>query len=234
MAVYVGGDKCSVIYVAMNGQQVRVSSVWVGDQQVFPDVFILRVGVSSGVAYTPLREWAVSIGKTYQTITEITVPMRVIGPSLYSLFDGCSALTSVPNMDTSQVTDMYAMFLRCSALASVPAMDTGRVTNMLGMFYDCHALTTVPAMDTSQVTDTEFMFYNCSSLESVTLPGMGNGFTSKQTLDMSTTVLDAAAANALMQSLGTPTPGGTLQLPATATGANTSIATAKNWTVTIG
>ena len=78
------------------------------------------------------------------------------------------------------------------------------------------------------------MFYDCSSLESVTLPGMGNGFDAKQTLDMRDTKLNAAAANALMQSLGTPPPGGTLQLPATAAGADTSIATAKNWTVTIG
>ena len=36
MAVYVGHDECRVIYVARNGQQLRVSSIWVGDQQVFP------------------------------------------------------------------------------------------------------------------------------------------------------------------------------------------------------
>ena len=36
MAVYIGHDECRVIYVARNGQQLRVSSVWVGDKQVFP------------------------------------------------------------------------------------------------------------------------------------------------------------------------------------------------------
>ena len=36
MAVYIGHDECQVIYVARNGQQLRVSSIWVGDQQVFP------------------------------------------------------------------------------------------------------------------------------------------------------------------------------------------------------
>ena len=36
MAVYIGHDECRVIYVSKNGQQRRVSSVWVGDQQVFP------------------------------------------------------------------------------------------------------------------------------------------------------------------------------------------------------
>ena len=198
------------------------------------DEFILRVGVPSGAAYTPLREWAVGIGKTYQTITEITVPMEVIGPSLQSLFFGCSSLASVPEFDTSQATNMQSMFQACSSLTSIPALDTSQVTNMPGMFQGCSSLTSIPALDTSQVTDAYAMFEYCSSLESVTLPGMGNAFTVKRTLDMRETKLDAAAANALMQSLGTPPPGGTLWLPATAAGADTSIATAKNWQVTIG
>ena len=268
--------------------------------------FILRVGVTSGMAYGPLRAWATSIGKTHQTITEITVPIGVIGPSLERLFELCSSLTSIPAMDTSQVTNMYAMcnscsslvtipeldtsnvadmsglFENCSSLVTIPDMDTCNVTEMFAMFYGCSSLTaipeldtsnvanmrsmfsycssltTVPELDTSQVASMQFMFdgcsslvsvpdmdtsqakevggafRECSSLESVALPGMGNGFTTKQTLDMKATKLNAAAANALMQSLGTPAPGGTLQLPATAAGADTSIATAKNWQVTIG
>ena len=172
--------------------------------------FILLVGVTSGVAYIPLHEWAVSIGETHQTITEITVPIEVIGPSLDSLFYDCRALTTIPALDTSQAT------------------------NMQSMFSDCSSLTTIPALDAGQVTDMYFMFYGCSSLESVTLPGMGNAFPYTQTLGMKDTKLNATAANALMQSLGTPTPGGNLQLPSTAAGADTSIATAKNWTVTIG
>ena len=268
--------------------------------------FILFVGVTSGWAFTPLREWAVGIGKTFMTITEVTVPMEVIGPSLNSLFydctaltgvpeldtsqvtnmqalfsgcsslatipamdtsqaismqymfNGCSSLTTIPAMDTSQATNMQSMFSDCSSLATIPAMDTSQAANMNGMFAGCSSLTSVPNLDTSQVADVGFMFSRCtsltsvpnldtsqvthmygmfngcSSLESVTLPGMGNAFTSKETLDMKATKLNAAAANALMESLGTPPPGGNLQLPATSAGADTSIATAKNWTVTIG
>ena len=105
---------------------------------------------------------------------------------------------------------------------------------MYSMFTDCSSLTTIPGLDSDRVKDVGYAFYGCSSLESVTLPGMGNAFTVKETLDMRDTKLNTAAANALMQSLGTPPPGGTLQLPATATGADTSIATAKNWQVTTG
>ena len=172
--------------------------------------FVLLVGVTSGVAYMPLYEWATSIGKTYRTVTEITVPMEVVGPSLQWLFYAFEALTTIPELDTSQVTDMGYMFLNCPAL------------------------TTIPELDTSQVTNVTAMFDGCSSLESVTLTGMGNGFAAAQTLDMKATKLNADAANALMQSLGTPAPGGTLRLPATAAGADTSIAASKNWAVTVG
>ena len=201
------------------------------------DGFILMVGVTSGVAYHPLVEWAESIGETYETITEITVPMEVVGPSLESLFFNCFALESIPELDTGQVTNMRSMFNGCWALASIPELDTSNVTDMQYMFRKCSALVTIPELDTSQVTNVYFMFNGCSSLESVTLPGMGNAFASKQTLGMKATKLNAAAANALMQSLGTvpaDANGTKLELPATAAGADTSIAASKNWTVTIG
>ena len=152
------------------------------------------------------------------------------------MFAGCSSLTSVPAMDTRQVTGMQSMFEDCQALESIPDLDTSQVANMRNMFYNCTSLTTIPALDSGLADDVGYMFSYCSSLESVTLPGMGNGFTAKQTLDMKATKLSVAAANALMQSLGTPQPGGNLQLPATASGAGTDadIAVAKNWTVTFG
>ena len=258
-----GGQGSNLIGNPQTGRDGGDGYVWLRfrsapDLNPGDDGFILHVGVTSGYAYGPLRAWAESVGKTYKAITEITVPIEVIGPSLDSLFAGCEALvsapdldtsqvtnmrymlyacralTSVPELDTSQVTDMYGMFANCSSLTSIPAMDTSQVTNMNSMFANCSSLTSVPAMDSGQAWNIAYMFNSCSALESVTLPGMGNGFTTKQTLGMKATKLNAAAANALMQSLGTPPPGGTLQLPATAAGADTSIAASKNWTVTIG
>ena len=239
-----GGQGSGLIGNPTSGQPGGDGYVWIRFRSApalnpGDDGFILRVGVISGEAYAPILEWAVSIGKTYETITEITVPMEVIGPSLEALFFNCFALESIPELDTSQVTNMRSMFNGCWALASVPELDTSQVTDMQYMFRKCSALASIPALDTSQVTNVYFMFDNCSSLESVTLPGMGNAFTagssvSYRKLDMKATKLNAAAANALMQSLGTPAPGGDLQLPATAAGADTSIAASKNWTVTIG
>ena len=83
------------------------------------------------------------------------------------MFYNCSIITSIPNMNTSKVTNMGYMFSNCSRLTSVPAMDTSKVTNMTYMFYYCSSLTSIPSMDTSKVTNMSTMFGACSSLTSI-------------------------------------------------------------------
>lgn len=188
-----GGQGSGLIGDPQTGRDGGDGYVWLRFRSNDPigGGFAIIVGTDTGAAYGPIREWAESIGKTYQTITEITVPIRVAGPSLNSLFDGCSRLREIPPMNLSQVTNVGGMFNGCASLTGAELHGAGNAFQ----------------------------------------PGSGEF---PRTLDMLDTKLNAAAANALMQSLGTPPPGGTLQLPATATGANTSIATAKNWQVTIG
>ena len=104
-------------------------------------------------------------GLKYWTITEIPFEIELVGTgSAQAMFDGCSSLTSVPDLDTAQVTDMRSMFFGCSSLTSVPAMDTSNVTSMEGMFSGCAALVSVPDMDTSNVTSMAYMFANCAAL----------------------------------------------------------------------
>ena len=208
-----GGQGSNLIGNPQTGRNGGDGYVWLrfrSDAPIGGGGFTLYLGTTAGNAHQPLHDWAVSIGETYETITEITVPVEIIAPIMNGAFSACFALTSVPEMDTSQVTDVSGMFAYCVSLAAVPPLDMRSVKN------------------------TEYLFLQCFSLASVTLPHMGEAFENGQTLDMRDTKLDAAAANALMQSLGTPPPGGNLQLPATAAGANTSIATAKNWTVEFG
>lgn len=211
-----GGQGSNLLGNPTTGQPGGDGYVWLRFRSNAPiggGGFTLYLGTTGGQAYQPLRDWAESIGKTYQTITEITVPVSIVGPSMYAAFTECIALTAAPEMDTSQVTSVDSMFLYCVSLVTIPPLDMRNVKLVEGMFI------------------------RCESLESVTLPGMGNAFTTTQTLDMKDTKLNASAANALMQSLGTvpaAANGTKLELPATATGADTSIATAKNWQVTIG
>jgi surface protein len=50
---------------------------------------------------------------------------------------------SIPQLDTSNVTDMSDMFSGCSALVSIPQLDTSNATNMYYMFDFCYSLVSV-------------------------------------------------------------------------------------------
>ena len=76
----------------------------------------------------------------------------------------CSTLTSVPQFDTSNVTDMRQMFYKCISLTSVPQFDTSNVTDMNTMFSGCYYLSSIPQFDTSNVTDMNQMFSGCDDL----------------------------------------------------------------------
>ena len=90
--------------------------------------------------------------------------------SMYSMFLGCSGLTSldVSKFDTSNVTYMSGMFSGCSGLASldVSNFNTSNVTDMSGMFSSCRGLTSLDLskLDTSNVTGMSSMFSSCSRL----------------------------------------------------------------------
>lgn len=87
--------------------------------------------------------------------------------NMSKMFYECRTLTSVPAMDTSNVTNMNAMFLNCSELVTVGYMDTSNVTDMDSMFKTCEKLTTIPKLNTSKVVYMNYMFHTCYSLISV-------------------------------------------------------------------
>ena len=57
------------------------------------------------------------------------------------MFYGCSSLTTVPDLDTIQATDLPGMFYGCSSLTTVPDLETSQATDLSDMFADCSALT---------------------------------------------------------------------------------------------
>ncbi len=90
--------------------------------------------------------------------------------TMYSMFDGCSSLTSLDlsNFDTSHVTNMKRIFYDCSSLTNIDVshFDTSKVTNMSQMFLNCFSLTNLDLsnFDTRNVIDMYRMFDECSSL----------------------------------------------------------------------
>ena len=92
--------------------------------------------------------------------------------SCFYRFYGCKNLVNIKgieNLNTEKVTVMYSMFEKCSALTSLDLtnFNTANVTDMSNMFYDCSTLTTIYASDkfvTIQVTADWGMFYSCNKL----------------------------------------------------------------------
>lgn len=88
--------------------------------------------------------------------------------NMKSMFSNCTNLTTIPLLDTSSVTDMNNMFYNCTNLTTMPQIVTSNVTNMNYMFGACRLLTSIPQLDTSKVTNIGYMFSDCMSL--VTIP----------------------------------------------------------------
>lgn len=82
-------------------------------------------------------------------------------------FNACNGLTAFPLLDTSKVTDMYYMFEDCQYLTTVAQLNTSNVRDMMGMFIRCYRLTEIPQFSTSNVTNMQQMFSSCSALTTV-------------------------------------------------------------------
>ena len=95
--------------------------------------------------------------------------------SMGSMFNGCSALTSLDlsSFNTLNVTNMGAMFYKCPSLESLDlsGFNTSNVEIMNFMFYDCKKLSSlnVSSFNTANVTAMVSMFDSCSALESLDL-----------------------------------------------------------------
>lgn len=80
------------------------------------------------------------------------------GENCYNMFYICSSLTSIPQLDTSNVTSMISMFYGCKSLTTIPQLDTSNVTDMKSMFFGCSSLTSIPQLNATSLTSANGMF----------------------------------------------------------------------------
>ena len=109
-------------------------------------------------------------GELYKTINVNVIPKINLQKTGLKL--GFSSFTEVPEWaDFEGITDMVRMFSECLNLQTIPEIDTSGVTNMERMFYNC-GIQTIPFLDTSKVSNANGMFYFCGKLK--TLPNNFN------------------------------------------------------------
>ena len=114
----------------------------------------LRLGNSGGYFY----------GASNLQITANDTPDLTGTTTMNNAFRGCSAITTVPNMDgwdTSKVTTMQYMFYQATAFdQDLSSWDTRNVTTMQGMFWSATNFNgNISGWDTSKVTNMGYLFY---------------------------------------------------------------------------
>ena len=171
----------------------------------------------------------------YSTIEEFPSNFKFAprtGENCKNMFSRCFNLTSVPQLDTSNVSKMNSMFSGCVSLTTIPQLDTSNVTNMNQMFNGCSSLTSILQLDASNATDMNRMFASCSSL--TTLGGLTN---LKVNLDLTPcpNLTHDSLMNVINEAADVTSSPKTLTLGSTnlnkLTDAEKAIATNKGWTL---
>ena len=105
--------------------------------------------------------------------TKLIIDPGVIAPKDSSgLISSFQNIVGLPNLDTSQVTDMENMFDACGVKElDLSNWDTSKVTNMRFMFADCFNLEKInlKSFNTKNVTTMECMFFGCTKIRKLDL-----------------------------------------------------------------
>jgi len=160
-------------YINENGYNEVIVNVG-GDKPKVPNGISLKISTFSNIDmsnwdWSNVYDWSNMFEECRNLIEIQNFPTDVEILASRYMFYACNKLTSIPNLDTSKVTNMSNMFYNCNKLTSIPNLDTSNVTNMSNMFFACGNLTSIPNLDTSKVTDMGNMFYNCEKLRTITL-----------------------------------------------------------------
>lgn len=100
--------------------------------------------------------------------------------NIYSLANGCSALTSVSLPDLASAQSASSVFSGCSALEMATIGGIPKATDVSSIFQGCQSLTTATIGGTPKVTTARMMFYGCYSLKSVSLDLSGGDLTTTE------------------------------------------------------
>lgn len=108
-------------------------------------------------------------GGWVNTILKLRSPLTIEGSNASYMFYNYQ-LNEIPQLDTSNVTNMSYMFYNCVNLITIPSLKTNKVTKMEKMFLYCKSLVSIkPQFNTSNVTNMYQMFSNCQKLVTLDL-----------------------------------------------------------------
>ena len=106
------------------------------------------------------------------------------------MFNNCINLTTVPNFNTSKVTDVSFMFNGCLNLTTVPNFNLASVKQAACMFNNCINLTTVPNFNLRGANSITNIFLNCNNLTDASYHNIAFALPTTATISASTTNTD--------------------------------------------
>lgn len=156
-----------------------------------------------------------------------------------AMFNGCSSLKSVPVFDLSSVVTCSSMFLNCSSLNRVEFTSLAAMNDCSQMFDGCSSLLEIAPVNTITLGSTTLLmtatFRNCQRLGRIGFSHFSDATNPFPTTSIQVLFnMGAAALDEVFNALPTVTGTKVINI-AQCFGkgaANTSIATAKGWTVT--
>lgn len=233
---------CPLITVPLYdfGLVVTASSMFTGCQKLtsIPAFNLIKCTTAYGLFYSCVSLTTVSL-ITFGVLTDasymfygcinlVTTPLFNFGTvtNMNSMFSSCYSLRTVPLFDTIKVISAQTMFYNCYSLSAVPTFDLRALNDMGTMFYGCQSLSALPAFNLSAVTSAVNAFSGNNSFIKISFTGLGVNF-SLYGLKLSSTALNEIYTNLPVVT------GKTLTVTANwgAASSNTSIATAKGWTI---
>ena len=98
-----------------------------------------------------------------------TIPLlnTANGNNFTSMFSAARSLETIPLLNTANGTNFQSMFSSCSSLQNIPLLNTAKGTNFQGMFSSCGSLKTIPPLNTTSGTNFQSMFSSCGSLKTI-------------------------------------------------------------------
>ncbi|MBR1751891.1 MAG: leucine-rich repeat domain-containing protein, partial [Ruminococcus sp.] len=136
----------------------------------FQSVVTTQAEVYGDYEYTVLDDGTVAITDYYGSDTQVTIPSKIDGKSVTSIwgaFDWCTSLESItiPNSITS-IGDRA--FYQCTSLTSITIPNS--VTSIGAYAFEyCTSLTSI-TIPNSVTSIGEYAFRGCTNLKSITIP----------------------------------------------------------------
>ena len=102
-----------------------------------------------------------------QTVSNVTFGAPGTGSSVYRMFNGCTSLDALPEIDLSNVSRVDSYAGSCLNVTHIPAINAGNATLWTSAFTSCLNVVTVTSFDTSSATNLSNTFYNMPKVEGV-------------------------------------------------------------------